>query len=265
MMELGWFSTGRGEGSRGLFQTAMDSIQRGELEAHVQFVFCNREPGEDEGSDRFHKLVQEHNIPLITFSSQRFAREQGKRFPEVRLEYDQEAMRRLKEYTPHLCALAGYMLIVGGEMCRRYAMLNLHPALPSGPKGTWQQVVWELIQQRAPESGVMVHLATEEVDQGPPITYCSFPIRGEPFDPYWQELESRSLEKVRQSVGEEYPLFYHIRQEQMRRERPLLMETLKAFAQGRVRVEGRQVVDAMGRVVSSVCLNDEVERALGKG
>ena len=68
----------------------------------------------------------------------------------------------------------------------------------------------------------------------------------------------RTLEEVRQSVGEEYPLFYHIRQEQMRRERPLLMETLKAFAQGRVRVEGRQVV-------SSVRLNDEVERALGKG
>ena len=263
-LKLGWFSTGRGEGSLGLFQAAIDAIHQRDLDAHLQFVFCNREPGEHEGSDQFHRLVQEHSIPLVTLSSQRFARERSKRFAEVREEYDQEVIRLLEAFDPDLCVFAGYGLITAPEMCRLYTILNLHPALPGGPAGTWQQVIWQLIEQRAPESGVMVHLATEEVDQGPPITYCSFPIHGEPFDPSWRELETRPLDLVRQEQGEEYPLFRLIRQEQMRRERPLLIETLKAFVQGRLRVDGNQVLDGAGHVVSSLCLNVEVEQALGR-
>jgi folate-dependent phosphoribosylglycinamide formyltransferase PurN len=263
MLTLGWFSTGGGEGSRGLLQAALDAIRRGELDARILFVFCNREPGEHEGSDLFQRLVRESGIPLVTLSSRRFARQQGKPLSQVRLEYDREVMRRLALYAPDLCVLAGYMLITGPELCRRYPMLNLHPALPGGPAGTWQEVIWQLIAARASESGVMVHLVTEEVDQGPPIAYCSFPIQGKTFDPQWRELQKRPIEVVKSQEGEEHPLFRLIRQEQMRRERPLMVETLKAFARGKLRVVGGQVVDAQGKPVPTLCLNDEVERALG--
>ena len=58
-------------------------------------------------------------------------------------------MNRLQGFHPDLCVLAGYMLIVGEEMCQRYNMINLHPAAPGGPTGTWQEVIWQLIDSKA--------------------------------------------------------------------------------------------------------------------
>jgi phosphoribosylglycinamide formyltransferase-1 len=46
-------------------------------------------------------------------------------------------------------------------------MINLHPAAPGGPTGTWQEVIWQLIEGRAVETGVMMHLVTPELDRGP--------------------------------------------------------------------------------------------------
>ena len=56
MLELGWFSTGRGEGSRNLLRLVQEQIAGGSLPARIQFVFCNREQGEGEGSDGFMDL-----------------------------------------------------------------------------------------------------------------------------------------------------------------------------------------------------------------
>ena len=72
MYQLGWFSTGRGRGSRGLLKAVRDSIRSGELEAEIAFVFCSREPGESEATDLFLKTVEDYQIPLICFSYQRF-------------------------------------------------------------------------------------------------------------------------------------------------------------------------------------------------
>ena len=112
----------------------------------------------------------------MSLSSQRFRRERGaRRFDEVREEFDRQVLQHLQGFDPDLCVLAGYMLYTGPELCRRFTMINLHPALPDGPIGTWQEVVWQLIEQRASETGAMIHLATEEWDRGPAITYYSFP------------------------------------------------------------------------------------------
>ena len=178
MLTVGWFSTGRGEGSLGLLRFIQERISLGDIDARIQFVFSNREPGEAEGSDRFFQQVRDYNIPLVNFSSQRFRRQRGGRFADHRPEYDREVMARLGESSPDVCVLAGYMLIVGSEMCRRYTMLNLHPALPTGPAGTWQEVIWELIESRADRTGAMVHLATEELDNGPVIAYFHLPHCG---------------------------------------------------------------------------------------
>ena len=61
-------------------------------------------------------------------------------------------------------------------------MINLHPAAPNGPDGTWQEVIWKLIEQRADHSGVKIHLVTEELDRGPTIAYCRYPIHSPAFD-----------------------------------------------------------------------------------
>ena len=187
MLKIGWFSTGRGPGSRGLLEFVQGHIRDGKLDARIQYVFSNRQPGEAEGSDEFFGLVRGYEIPLVTLSSAGFRRSRGRPWAELRQDFDRRAIGLIEPYQVDVCVLAGYMLILGGEMCRRYPFLNLHPALPDGPVGTWQEVIWELIETRAPRTGAMIHLATEQVDRGPVLSYCTVPLRGGPFDALWEE------------------------------------------------------------------------------
>ena len=260
---VGWFSTGRGEGSRGLLLTVLDAIHRGELDARVQFVFCNRDPGEHAGSDEFMALVRSRGVPLVTLSSQRLRREHKARtFAEVREVFDRQVMALLAEYQPDVCVLGGYMLFTAHEMVQRYTMLNLHPALPGGTVGTWQAVIWKLIEDGASEHGATIQVATDDWDKGPTASYVSFPVRGGDYDALWADVEGRDVAALKAEHGEALPLFQRIREEGIRRERPLLLETLKALADGRLRIANRQVVDPTGAPTPGLNLNAEVERAL---
>ena len=79
----------------------------------------------------------------------------------------------------------------------------------------------------------MMHLVTPELDMGPPVTYCTFPVRGEPFDEYWREIEGHPLEEIKQTQGEGNRLFMLIREHGLAREFPLITSTLKAFSRGK--------------------------------
>jgi len=266
MYQLGWFSTGRGKGSRGLLKTVHDSIESGELKAEIAFVFCSREYGETEATDIFLNMVKDYNIPLITFSYQKFkskigttSQEEG--LPLWRLDYDREVMARLQNFHPDLCVLAGYMLIVGPEMCQKYDMLNLHPAAPGGPTGTWQEVIWRLMESGAEETGAMMHLVTPELDKGPVVTYCTFPIRGEPFDKYREEIKGQPLVQIKREQGGDNALFKLIRQHGVARELPLVIATIQAFSQGKVKVTAdKRVVDTEGKPIHGYNLTDEIDK-----
>jgi len=266
LLTIGWFSTGRDEAARQLLQVVYQKIRSGDIKGKIVFTFSNREPGEDEESDLFFELVRSYKIPLICFSSQKFKDLPditSKALPEWRLEYDHEVMKRLGGFHPDLCVLAGYMLIVGKEMCRRYDMINLHPAVPGGPKGSWQEVIWTLIENKASQSGVMMHLVTPELDSGPVITYCTYPIRGESFDNYWRELDGRSVAEIKKEQGEKNALFQLIRRHGLAREFPLITSTLKAFSQGEIKIEAGKLFDRKGSPISGHNLSDEVNRAIG--
>jgi phosphoribosylglycinamide formyltransferase-1 len=267
-MYLGWFSTGRDKAARDLLAVAQQGITCGEIEAEIAFVFCNREPGESKESDLFLKLVEGYGIPLVCFSYQKFklARSMSnprpdKPLPQWRLEYDREVMKRIQGFRPDLCVLAGYMLITGKEMCQQYNIINLHPATPSGPKGTWQEVIWQLIESNADATGVMMHLVTPELDMGPPVTYCTFSIKGKPFDRYWREIEGQPVAGIKKRQGENNPLFKLIRKHGLAREFPLIIATLKAFSRGEVRISPeKQVVDADGKSIKGYNLTDEIDK-----
>jgi phosphoribosylglycinamide formyltransferase-1 len=160
------------------------------------------------------------------------------------------------------------MLILGGELCARYPFLNLHPALPDGPIGTWQQVIWQLIKTRAPQTGTMVHLATEAVDRGPVVSYCTAPIVGNRFRPHWEELGRRDLSRIKAQEGENFQLFQLIRQAEYQREPYLLLETLRAVADGRVLAresqESGQLLDQQGKPLplKGICLDQEIDHAM---
>lgn len=261
---IGWFSTGRDKAARDLLAVVKNSIEKGELKAEISFVFSNREPGETEESDLFFKLVRGYHIPLICFSSKRFESPGGHKYlsPQWRLEYDREVMRRLEGSLPNLCVLAGYMLIVGPEMCQKYPMINLHPAAPGGPTGTWQEVIWKLMGTGATETGLMMHLVTPELDKGPPVTFATFPIRGGAFAPYWREIIGYSLEEIKEEWGEDNSLFKTIRAHGLAREFPLIVATLKAFSQGKVRIERDKIVDVKGEAISGYELTSEIDAAV---
>ena len=246
-------------------QAVISSIKRGEIKADIVFVFSNREPGETKESDLFFELVKSYHIPLISFSCHKFKARggvsvtgQAEALPSWRLDYDREVMNRLQGFHPDLCVLAGYMLIVGEEMCQRYNMINLHPAAPGGPTGTWQEVIWQLIDNEAEETGAMMHLVTPELDKGPPVTCCTFPITGEPFDRYWHEIKGGSTEELKKQ-GEDNSLFKLIRQHGLAREFPLIIATIKAFSQGKVKITAdKKVVTAEGRPINGYNLTDEI-------
>jgi len=268
--KIGWFSTGRGPGSRNLLKTVMENIASGIINAKISFVFCSREQGEAEGSDLYLKMVKDYGLNLIPFSSRKFKpemRRKGKENPEImrqwRIDYDRDVMSQLSQQQSDINMLAGYMLIVGDEMCERHDLINLHPAAPDGPAGTWQEVIWKLIEEKARQSGVMIHLATKELDKGPRITYCTFPLRDSFIDPLWerheQKLKYKSLKQIMQEEGENNELFKEIRKRGVKRELPLIVQTLKTFSDGKIRIKDKQVVVDGKPQKHSYCLSEQIE------
>lgn len=270
-LNIGWFSTGRGSGSQKLLAAAHDEIASGRLTARIAVVFCNREPGEDENTDRFLRQVRDYELPAVCLSSRDFRRSRGERpvrkgeeLPDWRRDYDREVMRLLERYPFDIGVLAGYMLIFSEEFAKKYDLLNLHPAAPGGPKGIWQDVIWQLIESRAERAGAMMHLATPELDEGPPVTFCTYSIRGPAFDLLWSNITGRSTADIQTKEGEANPLFADIRRHGVARELPLVIETLRAFAERRVRIATKHPADTAGHPISPFDLTVEIERAVGQ-
>ena len=271
MLSIGWFSTGRGEGSRGLLRFVHERLAADNIDARIDFVFSNRVPGEAEGSDAYFDLVRSYGLPLITNSSAGFRRRTGGRFADHRAEFDSEVLELLAGRQPDVCVLAGYMLIACSQLCRAFPLLNLHPALPDGPIGTWQEVVWQLIEQHETRTGAMTHLATEEVDRGPLVSYVTVPLDTPVLEPFWRDLGRESVAHIRDTYGDDYDLFRLIRAEQYRREPYLLLETIGAISRGEIAIDvtdpGNEVTitgklghDPAG--YGGLCLDERVEQSM---
>ena len=268
--KVGWFSTGRGAGSKALLKTTQEAIEAGELDAEIEFVFCSRERGETEPTDRYLDMVNEYNIPLVSFSYQKYRAMRGMPSPDLsqplpqwRIDYDKEVLKLLKKFHPDLVILAGLMIVTSPLMCEKYGIINLHPAAPGGPAGTWQQVIWKLMETGADTQGIKMHVAIPELDMGPTATYCTFPIRSKAFDKYWGEIKGKTVEEIKAKQGVENNLFKAIRAHGAARELPLTVSTLRVFSEGKVWItKDRQVVDSGGHVIQGYDLTREIDEML---
>ena len=272
MLKIGWFSTGRGPGSRNLLKAVMDEKEKGNLNIEISFVFCNWDNTEEnnprkEQREIFFDMVRGYGIPLIACSWKNFKPDLRKEDNDAwRVEYGKILRAETGKYNFDLGILAGYMLWMDDETCNTYDMINLHPALPDGPKGTWEEVIWNLMENNADAQGVMIHLCTEEWDRGAPLTYCGFSIRGKEYDGLWssfnEKLKNGGLENIKNTEGTDEPLFRKIREEGAKRELPLIVSTLRAFAEGEVYVRGKALYAGNGKLENPYDLTKEVDASL---
>lgn len=272
MLRLGWFSTGRGPGSRNLLKTVMDGKLKGELDIDVAFVFCNWDNTEEpnpkkDQRDLFFKMVEGYGIPLIAESWKKFKPEMRARDEAAwRDEYGRRLRERTADRPFDLGILAGYMLWMDDRTCELYDMVNLHPALPDGPKGTWEEVIWDLIRNRADRQGIMMHMCTKDWDRGDALTYCRFPIKGKRYDLLWKQLDEKlktsTLDEIIAREGTEEPLFNRIREDGAKREQPLIISTIKLFADGKVSIKGKRLYSGGVRLEHPYDLTAEVDRVV---
>ncbi|MGE3855797.1 MAG: phosphoribosylglycinamide formyltransferase [Dehalococcoidia bacterium] len=269
-LRVGWYTTARGAGSRGMFLAVRNAIADGTLDARFAHVFCNRDPGEDVTTDGFFDLVRDAGAPLVALSSVRFRREHGgersrpnEPLPEWREAFDREVARLVDPHGAQVGVLAGYMLIFTAPFVSAHPILNLHPALPKGPAGTWREVIRHLIRSGADESGAMIHLAIPEVDAGPVAAFCRYPIRGGAYDALWDALGDPAA--LDDAAIEASALFATVREAQMGYEAPLLVSALQAFADGRMHALPGRILDADGHDAPPLDLTLDVEARRARG
>ncbi|HKM13618.1 MAG TPA: formyltransferase family protein, partial [Candidatus Methanomethylophilaceae archaeon] len=217
--------------------------------------------------DMFFEMVRGYDIPLVKSSWKKFRPELRKNDEDKwRIEYGKLLRQKTGVYDFDLGILAGYMLWVDDETCRAYDLLNLHPALPDGPKGTWEDVIWELIENNKDDQGSMMHLCTEEWDRGAPVSYCRFPIKGHGYTDLWhkytKKLKGRTAEQIREDEGVEEPLFKKIRDEGAKRELPLIVSTIKAFAEGKIFIKEKTLYTGTKKLQEPYDLTKEVDASL---
>jgi phosphoribosylglycinamide formyltransferase-1 len=240
-VRIGWLSSGRDQAAGNLLSDVVARAQQDDLALEIGAVFSDRERGEAPESDRFFDLVERLGFPLVTLSSRASwaeAQRLGVSRADWRHEYHRGVTELLVPYNLGVLVMAGYMLIASPALCRKFAILNLHPALPGGPTGTWQQVIWELLEDEAEETGAMIHLATAQLDRGPVVSSFRLPLRGPDWDPLWDQWREKrrtmSVAEIAAAEGEAEPLFAEVRRRGEVREIPLLYQTLRQFVEGRL-------------------------------
>ena len=93
---------------------------------------------------------------------------------------------------------------------------------------------------------------------GSVVAYCRCSLHTPPLDRDWAGLGSQ-VDRLDDEAIEASPLFAAIRAAGVDRESPLLLATLREFAERRLRAEGARIVDAAGAPASAADLTAEVE------
>jgi phosphoribosylglycinamide formyltransferase-1 len=231
MYNLGWFTTARGPGSLNLLNHVIAGIDSGEIRARLSFMYVNREVKGNQNRALMIDLAKRHGAQVEVFPSDTFRPDlKARDMPAWRDAYGAGMRDRIARHPMDLGVLAGYMLILDPETCRRHTIINLHPALPDTYRGTWEEIVGHVVDGGDRRYGATVHLCTPELDRGEVIAFDSFDVEG-----------------MRASAGGRDELVRAVRAMGVRREAPLLMEAVKAIVDGEIVIRDGRVSDSAGR------------------
>ena len=200
-MNIAVFASGRGSN----FQAIINAIDTGFLPARVVVLVSNKS---DAGAV---EIAREYNISTKHLSQKMFSSEDV--LADAMLEV-------LDKYQAEFIALAGYLKKIPARVIRQYQnrIVNIHPALLPlfGGEGMYGHRVHEAVIANGKKiSGATVHLVDEEYDRGPIILQKTVAIAPD-------DTPDTLAAKVLKIEHEIFPL------------------ALKAFAEGRVKVEGRK-------------------------
>lgn len=251
-LKIAWLTTGRGPGSFAALEHVLNEIRNG-LPISISVVFLNRDRGEAEATDRLIALAECNGLKVETLSSVSFRKAHhgqrsspGEPLPGWRVAYDTRVANILGQYDFSIGVLFGYMLILTESLWSRFQFINDHPALPTGPVGTYTEVIDELIDNNARRSGCMINSVTGDVDRGPALAFCEFGIRDGENEGLWRAYKEEPSAESRNA------LFQDIRRRGLIRERPFLVEALRLLGNGALFDSGSSPMD----------LTDHVERAV---
>ena len=132
---------------------------------------------------------------------------------------EQAFVKRLMEAQVDLIVLAGFMRILKGEFLRAFAnrVVNIHPSLLPAFPGleAWKQA----LDYGVKLTGCTVHFVDQGIDSGPILGQETVPVLGD-------DTAATLHERVQQAERRLYP------------------QVVRALAEGRVTVKGRQTVVA---------------------
>ena len=183
-------------------QALIDAIAAGELPATIVGVFSDK--AKAVALDR----ARAAGVPATVLSPKAFASREA---------FDAAFFAEVDAAGADLIVCAGYMRIISAAEIRRRPgrMINLHPSLLPAFKGlhTHRQA----LEAGVAEHGASVHVVTADLDDGPVIARAPVPVL--PGDD-----EAALAARVREV------------------EHPLLVETVRLFAEGRLRLDAGAIL-----------------------
>ena len=206
-----------GRGSN--LQAIIDAIEAGQVQAQIVAVISNKKDAV--ALDRARK----HGLPELFVDPKPFAGQ-----PDSREAYDRVLLEVLQQQNVELVLLAGYMKIVTAVLVNAFAnrMMNIHPSLlPSFPG---LEVQKKAIDWGCKLAGCTVHFVTEGVDEGPIIVQAAVPV-----------LDSDTPEALAARILEQ--------------EHKIYPQAVQLFAEGRLKVNGRQVQIAGAKPVGDAIIS----------
>ncbi|RPI05298.1 MAG: phosphoribosylglycinamide formyltransferase [Ignavibacteriae bacterium] len=200
-MNIAVFASGRGSN----FLAILDAIDAGFIPAQIVVLISNKSDAGAMESARAHRIPVRHLTQKMFESEEALA---------------DAMLSELAKHHTEFIVLAGYLKKIPAKVIRQYQnrIINIHPALlPSfGGEGMYGHRVHEsVIASGEKISGATVHLVDEEFDRGPIVLQQTVAVDA---DDTPESLAAKVL-KVEHKI---FPL------------------VLKAFAEGRVKVEGRK-------------------------
>ncbi len=184
-------------------QAIIDAINSGMLKANIAVVISNKEDA------YILERARKHNIEAVFINPKDKTRE----------EFDREVMKILDEKNVDLVLLIGYMRFISNEFVEKWRnkVMNIHPSLlPAFGGGMDKNVHRAVLEHGCKVTGCTLHFVDETPDGGPIIIQKAIPVEED------DTVDSLKA-KVQKLEGE------------------ALIEAIKLFDEGRLKVEGRRV------------------------